>query len=246
MYTELRRIYSENSITLNLEQKEFGLINNIRKKITRSISRSITKDLDKKDSLARYLNDSNNLVNNKVAEDKLIDIAKKKYNTGVLKFNDSLRDTPLPNSTVNTKNLKKQIDPTGLTGRSKELAESIIENDNVIFHPENSGVEQLAHEIGHIKNRTEGLYNKAISKLSNKYPYRGNSSSIPKNFLTNKIRIQEEKNASKNAIKLLKSSKLNSDEIAKSKENLDKGIKYYKLEGNIKNKSLLNKMLNKK
>jgi hypothetical protein len=33
MYTELRRIYSENSIILNLEQREFGLIGNLIKNI---------------------------------------------------------------------------------------------------------------------------------------------------------------------------------------------------------------------
>lgn len=242
MYTELRRIYSGNSITLNLEQREFGLISEARKKISRMISRSITKDSLKKDELSEYLTNHKNLVNDKDVESKLSDIAKNKYKSGILRFNGGLKDEPLHSSTVNTKLIKKKVDPSKLNGREKELAESIIDNDNVIFYPKGAGVEQLAHEIGHVKNRTEGLYNRAISKLSNKFHYNPKSSST-KNFIKGKLMIEEEKNASKNAMRLLKDSGMSDSNLRRSKENLDKGIEIYRLGNNIKGKSRLMKMI---
>lgn len=86
-----------------------------------------------------------------------------------------------------------------------------------IKYPEGFGVDALSHELGHIKNNNP----------------------IPKGKRTKKQQYDEEKNASKNALELLKKSGLESSKLKMAKNNLKRDLATYRpqmIEEELENK----------
>ena len=253
MYTELRRIYSGNSITLNLEQREFGLIGNliknIRGKVSNKIERSIIKDFERRSSVLDSIR-SRKLVNSN-SEKEISDIARRKYKAEIINTNDPYL---VDNNLNRVSSLSDIIKTAESSGVDKKYIEELKKNNYYILHPSKSGTENLAHEIGHIQNKEDkNLIKNTIRKLADKYPTdKRDPSTILKdsgvglsikNYIKGNILLQEERNANKNAIKLLKKSGYNPDKIKDSKESLKKNLMTYKYDRNIRSKiPLMNKV----
>lgn len=127
-------------------------------------------------------------------------------------------------------------------------------HDYQIFNT--NGKEELAHEIGHAMNsKTKNLKKRLTNALANSTDVRKTLNNDVKDMINyggvkrsglgstigtlirNKIIESEEKNASKNAIKLLKEKGASKDEISKAKDNLKHGLNSYKYTGRAALKS---------
>ena len=125
-----------------------------------------------------------------------------------------------------------------------------------IFHPKKkSGVEILAHEIGHLDSESgkSGKIKKWISsRKSNSPEIRGEMEGFSsmddpsigisewwKRMNRSRVVNLDEKNATKNGLKLLKKHGATKDELKKAKENLKLSGKTYKYMGRIYRKAPL-------
>ena len=114
-----------------------------------------------------------------------------------------------------------------------------------IFVPKGSGVEMLAHEVGHIENKKSRGLRKKISDIanssetrrqlnedSNKLSWVGNHGksgigTALKDFGKSLIINKEEKNATKAGLKIMKEAGATKEELKKAKEHLKSGTKTY-------------------
>ena len=113
--------------------------------------------------------------------------------------------------------------------------------DYYIFWSKKDGYEQLGHEMGHIENsKSKNPIRRWINKIANNPETRrkfteeagGSDKGIKdsiKNWITGKIILQEEKNASKNSIKRLKEIGATPEQLDVAKKNLKDALKTYKL-----------------
>lgn len=256
MYTELRRIYSENSITLNLEQREFGLIsdfiknniNKVRRKVADKLEESIIKDFNKS-SVARGRSEIPGNVNSRV-ENKLSELAEKKWKSDIIFDNTS-------NSNMNKISSKDDVIKAALNAGHKpdsEIIKDISKKNYYIIHPSKSGTANLAHEIGHIQNK-EGLnpIKRVIRGLADKNPIdQRNPKEIlsdsgiilgMKNYVKGSLREVEEKNANKNALKILKKNGFNKNEIEEANDIFKNNQSTYRHDKNIRSKiPIMNKI----
>ena len=118
-----------------------------------------------------------------------------------------------------------------------------------IFVPKGSGVEMLAHEVGHIENKKSRGLRKKISDIanssetrlqlnedSNKLSWVGNHGksgigTALKDFGKSLIINQEEKNATKAGLKIMKEAGATKEELKKAKDHLKSGAKTYEHSG---------------
>lgn len=266
MYTELRIIYFSDTYSfpdLTIEQREFGILSDVvrsgvkrsykkyvgraRRSIGNKLKDSINKDLkDKRSAVNSFRN--RDIVFDENVERKLIKESKNKYNSRTLGFplgGDKSKNLVLKSKDI-PKDLKVSDFPEDQIRVASKMINSSKKNNYIIFHPSKSGTDSLAHEIGHIQNENKGLFNRSISKLSSSIkmdqkPLNDikNDKGFRKglgNLIKGKIRIQEEKNASKNAIRLLKNSGMKENDINKSRRNLDTALNTYIHDSNIRYK----------
>lgn len=118
-----------------------------------------------------------------------------------------------------------------------------------IFVPKGSGVEMLAHEVGHIENKKSRGLRKKISDIanssetrlqlnedSNKLSWTGNHGksgigTALKDFGKSLIINQEERNATKAGLKIMKEAGATKEELKKAKDHLKSGAKTYEHSG---------------
>ena len=136
----------------------------------------------------------------------------------------------------NTKKYPKQKD----INRYKEYASKA--KYNIDHHRGNTS--GLAHEIGHVKNyESKNPITKVNNKVANKYSeevanydsFNENGSLLKgiSNYFKQRALINEESNASKKAMRLLKKSGMNKDKLNNSKLDLDDSLKTYKYGGEV-------------
>lgn len=275
MYTELRIIYFSNTYSLSdqtLEQREFGILSDVvnsgvkrsyqryagkaRRSIGNKLKDSIRDDM-RKANLANNYAHSNMVVNGEV-DKNLIRYSKGKNNSRVMNIVDRSGNS-LPNGASKSKDLLNEINESSevrdeLSDRMiRKLKNSAEKSDYIVTHPSGSGVEKLAHEIGHIENSKGGIFKGVINRMNdniiknrsgyNKYKSdRGIGKSV-KEYLKGKVNYIEERNASKNAMKLLKDQGLDNKGLSESKRSLDAALDSYKYGNRVRYKiPLMNKI----
>lgn len=129
----------------------------------------------------------------------------------------------------------------GIKRFKNRIKNSVAKGEHQILHSSGSGTDFLAHEIGHIDNEKSKGLRKLINKIGNDPDNRYNfqialqggkddNSSIRegiKRFIKGKSIVQEEKNASKYALKKLKELGASNEELQQAKNNLKDALKSY-------------------
>lgn len=118
-----------------------------------------------------------------------------------------------------------------------------------VFIPKGNGVDDLAHEIGHVENSKSKGLRKLINKVANspetrrelnedhvKLMYTGNNGksgikTALKDYGKSLLISQEEKNASRAGRKMMEQAGASKEELRKAKEHHDAGVKTYKFVG---------------
>ena len=255
-----------------LEQREFGILSDVvnsgvkrsyqkyvgkaRRSIGNKLKDSIRDDM-RKANLANNYAHSNKIVNGEV-EKNLIRYSKGKNNSRVIDIVDRSGNS-LPNGASKSKDLLNGINESSevrdeLSDRMiRKLKNSAEKSDYIVTHPSGSGVEKLSHEIGHIENSKGGIFKGVINRMNdniiknrsgyNKYKSdRGIGKSV-KEYLKGKVNYIEERNASKNAMKLLKDQGLDNKGLSESKRSLDAALDSYKYGNRVRYKiPLMNKI----
>lgn len=145
-----------------------------------------------------------------------------------------------PVSKKEYKNLKKEFDENSWKYTDDEIRIMMLlmtrykDNKCMVYWEKSKGLEQLAHELGHVDN----YWGKSIERFIHKGAKFGNTikREEDKNGVTyallsvlgSKFINWEEKNASKKGYELLKQHGLSQNELRIAKENLDNAIKIYK------------------
>lgn len=213
-----------------LEQKEFGIISRVGRKIARGrikMAKKLEKDISND---LKIIKDSElerkrtRLLRGKNLEENL---SKEANSHGVLVTNARLSDD---SSSALIKNLKKKEleeyknlnsdNPSAL-----ESARQLFGNKkkaDVISYPANASVQDLAHEIGHLNTKNiKGVKNRLSNFITHKTDARGEiaktvSSEVTKenmsrnpgksalNYIRGKALVREEINANREGRKLLK------------------------------------------
>lgn len=162
------------------------------------------------------------------------------------------------NGTIDIRNpeIKKAVRKKLKFDGRKDMEHFNNSNDLILFK-ESSGNPALAHEIGHVINRnSKGKAAKIDREAENIIEEfhkpadspggRDNSKGLWKSverFFKGKKVVNNEKNASENAIKLLKESGASENELKLAKESLDKSLESYKEEHKMYYKSpFINKL----
>ena len=162
------------------------------------------------------------------------------------------------NGTIDIRNpeIKKAVRKKLKFDGRKDMEHFNNSNDLILFK-ESSGNPALAHEIGHVINRnSKGKAAKIdrepeniieeFHKPADSPGGRDNSKGLWKSverFFKGKKVVNNEKNASENAIKLLKESGASENELKLAKESLDKSLESYKEEHKMYYKSpFINKL----
>lgn len=250
----VEKLYSEG---WTIEQREYGL-----KKITKSVGKYIKNGINKlKNNTAESLEkqiESSKIKNQKLADEaakavnkdkniteKLVDQAEKdKIGVIVSKASDIKGSGIEKDMVVDSKVILEGEDikalPPTLNKRIRNVAEK---NRKVVFHHSDSGNEDLAHEIGHIKNEDKSW----LSRYTNSSKVRGELDRSrkeledpdspkaigymrgAKRWVKGKLVEYEEKKASKKGLKLMKNAGASKDELEAAKDKLmNKSLGTYK------------------
>lgn len=246
----VEKLYSEG---WKVEQKEYGLksaaisgIKKVGKLIAKKLDDSSKLDSEKlkkiNESLKSVAKDRNPEVLKNIGKDakksniKILN-GKKKLSSSEKFFRkrfDKTKSWEKKSSDVST---KEKIDLTRSNDKfDRKLGKAFMSSDHVINFPPSSGQASLAHEIGHSKNSTGKGLDKIISDKNNdirgSYSNKNKRVGIRNGLKTlyqGSIVVQEEKNASKKALKLLKAAGASKDELKNAKEELDLSLKTYKI-----------------
>lgn len=257
--------------SIQLKQKEYNIIDdtyrsgikraykktigNFRRNTAKRLTDSIKSDINQVKESSRKLSNSSS-IQNKSVENNLIKEASKE---GIIVSNVKVDNTK-GNYLVKDVNDQDLIEYSNNFGNKKEdvekLKNQIKKSHKFISHPENSGSEKLAHEIGHVKNE-KGIISKQISKIANSEKTRsqirssfnkvrdtGDDGSLgvkesAKRFVRAKAVELEENNANRKGLKLLKKSGASKEELNKARDNYKEGSKSYKHSGNVSWKTSL-------
>lgn len=225
-------------------QKNYGLLGNIGKKYRKMA-------LNKVDDSIR---NSHKIINSTLSNSSKIDSKKtpknfklkrslirelKNTNTRVINNSFEGISGPQSNYTLRSKDLNENIinDLKNYNPRlGKKIENAAKKSNELIFHNPKSGNEYLAHEIGHAMNRnSKNPISRAISRsetaINHSYINMTDKKGILnalKGFIKGKVKLHEESNASKNAMKLLRRNGASKEEMSISKDNLDKALVTYK------------------
>lgn len=240
----VEKLYSEGS-NVYLIQREFGIKSYIANKLRLSIDSSKIKRM-KLDKLGEELDKSvpqNNFLKRKLireAIDSKAAVVNSKHNQVRNISNREYKD-----------DLIKKIKESNSSSREKKKLINLINNRDSLLEFDNSkgGNASLAHEIGHIKaenDKITGGFHRMTRKLRNEFSnssdpnksegyFEDGSSSIIKGisrYFKGKAIIENERNASKRAIKLLKSNGASEEEISKAKDIFKNSLDSYKEDAN--------------
>lgn len=260
----VEKLYSEG---WKVEQKEYGLksaaisgIKKVGKLIAKKLDDSSKLDSEKlkkiNESLKSVAKDRNPEVLKNIGKDakksniKILN-GKKKLSSSEKFFRkrfDKTKSWEKKSSDVST---KEKIDLTRSNDKfDRKLGKAFMSSDHVINFPPSSGQASLAHEIGHSKNSTGKGLDKIISDKNNdirgSYSNKNKRVGIRNGLKTlyqGSIVVQEEKSASKKALKLLKAAGASKDELKNAKEELDLSLKTYKIGRNKAIKDSISKRL---
>lgn len=235
------------------------------KKIIDKTQDSIENSLAKRIKLDREIKELDKKIikersNNKLVENKLRTAAKDNKAI-VIDVPSGVRDSkgkPIGNATINLRNPKeKEKLKSRIKFNKEELKELEDSTDAIRFNKESGGNSALAHEIGHVINRNSkgkaAKIDKEAEKIIEEFHKpadsprgRDNSKGLWKSvgrFFKGKKVVNNEKNASRNAIKLLKESGADENELKLAKESLGKSLESYKEEHKMYYKSpFINKL----
>ena len=234
-----QKTYSSNSNKIILVQKEYGVVSDVwgsslklakgayrfvknKKKFIKDLEESIERDKKLYDT-AISNHKSSPVVQSNEVEKKLLDRARNNKALVILRPQNSN-----DNSTISVKVLKKI-----LPKEEFQLYKNILKDKrNIINHSLNSGVERLAHELGHVENyESPNLLRRVSNRIANSPKNREESKKLNydesgvllglKRFIKGGAIVSEEKEASKKGLKLLKKMGLDENNLKRSKENLD-------------------------
>ena len=222
-------------------QKEFGIKQHLVNYLRNSINSSKMKKV-KLDELRKDL--ENSVFENKSLKRKLIREAINSKAAIVNSQKNSTRD--ISNESIKSK-LIGDISSSNNSSRDKKKLINLIKNRDYLinFNESSGGNASLAHEIGHIKANNDKITGK-IHRLSGKFRSDFNNSSSPmksdgyfedgsssilkgiSRYLKGKVILENERSASKRALKLLKSKGATDEEIKAAKNLLNNDLKSYK------------------
>ena len=229
-----------------LKQKEFGIFR-------RMMEKTIRKEADRAKNLDNSIYNKQKIENKEIEEKLLQDpnITLHGPRIGIDGKKYSSERSPI--SKKEYKNIKKALKTeNNFTDKEIDFLMILMHNhkNNLceVYWDESLGLDQLAHELGHVGNWRGSFLDKMIHKA-----VRGGISlrnrknpGIVNAFLSilmSPIIRWEEKNASKKAYELLKKQNLSKEEMEIVKKNLDDAIKIYNSRSAI---DWRNKLINSK
>ena len=254
----VERLYSEGYQIEFLEQREFGLKSkaiSVIKKVGKLAGNSLEKWAEADRIKAnKIIQETNSYKSKSPKVLKYLGKESKKLGAKIIKGNKS-------NSIINqsstwqrkssnvSSSIKNRLTKSN-NKKERKLGKALIDNEYVINIPSGKSQAALAHEIGHVKN-IYGKYTEKISELNDKvrkvYRDRRNLrvgfKNAIKSFKEGNILVKEEKNANKNAMKLLKSAGASKEELKDAKKELNLGVKSYRLGRNEFTKRAIAKRL---
>lgn len=238
-------------INSNVYQKDYSWIGNLGKKYRRKaidiIENSIKENQSKASmSISRFHGQTH--VNNPKIESKLLREAKKNnartvgmtYDNTISrnsKLNFNKRSKDLTDSEINA--IGDRYDPLNRT--VQKLKNARKSNENMIFHPNESGIEQLSHEIGHVMNKnSKNPISRSISNSETAMYYNSDTMrdkkgllNIAKGYIKGKVKIHEESKTTRKGLGLIKKLGANKDEMNLAKRNLDSNLDAYRSESKL-------------
>lgn len=219
-----------------------------RRKIAASMENKILEDLEK--SLGKSGVIKEGAQDDKVSQ-KIIDSAEKKYKTKVSNLrNRELRHNAKVVIDTSSPEAQKEIANIDLKIKRGQGRRYDLEYKKDLSNPENKSVIQLgpdtktsgvAHELGHVENRYgNNPIKKKISELDTAerrqrhsnidLSEKKNIGSVLSDLADGFIINQEERNASKNAMKMLKKAGMSKSDLKESKKALKEAGKTYQKE----------------
>lgn len=160
-----------------------------------------------------------------------------KQNTQIPSKKNQVVNDEMDNFIVNKKAfLKSNKSISGISSSiNNEIKNNSLKGIDSIVHKEGSGVENLAHEIGHLsrkRNPISILANSSIVRNGRNTNLDQKVDSPRLTFLKRKAKgwliNKEEKEASKKGLELMKKNNANKKELQKAKENLNYSLGTYK------------------
>lgn len=233
-----------------IQQRQYGLLGNFKK----AVKKKAVKFLDKK------VNNAHNELNRAQLSAKGIikpgyetvsdpKISKnliknaRKMNTRVMKSNRPDTSSMRHSNEFNEELLSSEEHITSPRG-IKKVMNATKSNDKIIMMGDNysRSTDSLAHEIGHAKNSVSK--NPIVKRIHDSSGSELNSSDkglyqIARHIVKNKLRINEEARASRNAMKMLKKAGATEEQLKRSRKNLDYGLETYKAGSKLDNLTVL-------
>lgn len=225
-----------------INQKEFGWIRN-------KLSKTISEEEQKKQD---YMLDHeiNPRIMNPDIESKIINDNK---STSIVVSKESPGDSPsaeFPNK-LRSKNIKEALsDPSNNFSEDDIKLLTLVmsrddKNISTVYWDRCDGLEELAHEFGHVNNYNGNFLDKFINKGAK---FSGKVKNLPDGVINSLLSVLgsklinwEESNASKKGYEMLKKYNLSPKELRLAKENMDNALRIYKSNSRIEwRKKLIN------
>lgn len=240
------------SRVIYVNQRQFGLIGNLRNKLAEKLTKSIKVDSERLVEADKFLKSPKLIDDFRIAAP--LQREAKRYKSRVMDIPFNKNESV--NKLIRSKDLKDklpeikvQTDKANRPDIYRKISSAVSENDSIINHPLGSGNEFLAHEVGHLMNSKGNFKDRIIHHLDSRDIFNDSKSSgligTAKSFLRSKTKLAEESNATRNAMKLLRSTKATPDQLKMAESNLNSALDTYK-SYDIKWKSSLRNFLKTK
>lgn len=247
-----------------IEQRQFGIIANLRRKYAKKYAEKSSKELvnrlidwnSKKENIKPIIDKE---LRNSIYKNEM-----PKVNSTHLVGGRNLLPTNSEGKFLKVKNAENLLQKPFYNKREmKFLKKMVKKKKNGVVLPKNSGIESDAHELGHSFNAKSKGLDGIISRLDPRAPKSGNTP--PKNILSaypspknegdkkvgifealkdhfnnyknSKLILKEEENASKKALDILKRNGATEEQLIHAKENLDHSLESYKIGSDMATKS---------
>ena len=216
-----------------INQKEFGWIRN-------KLSKTISEEEQKKQD---YMLDHeiNPRIMNLEVEDKMIN-ENKSTSVVVPKPDKKSPRVSFPNK-LRSKNIKGALsDPENNFSEDDIKLLTLVmtredKNISTVYWDRCDGLEELAHEFGHVNNYNGNFLDKFINRGAK---FSGKIKNLPDGVINSLLSVLgstlinwEESNASKKGYEMLKKYNLSPKDLRLAKENLDNALKIYKSNSKI-------------